>query len=298
MEGTEPRKGAVMKDSTEKAKILVEALPYIQQFSGKTIVIKYGGNAMLNEKLKNSVMRDIVLLSIVGMRVVLVHGGGPEISSMLEKLGKESVFVDGLRYTDKETAEIVAMVLSGKVNKSLVSLIHSNKGKAIGLCGVDGGMIKARKKDEVDLGYVGNITHIDTEPVTVSLDEGYIPVVATIGVDESGQVYNINADTAAAEIAAALNAEKLITMTDVRGVLRDKDDEETLISKINPKNIPSLIEEGIISGGMIPKIESCVHAMDNGLKEAVIIDGRIEHSILLELFSDSGVGTLFTEENM
>ncbi len=285
-----------MKDRTENAKILLEALPYIQQFNGKTIVVKYGGNAMLNDELKNSVMRDIVLLSIVGMRVVLVHGGGPEISSMLEKLGKESVFVDGLRYTDKETAEIVAMVLAGKVNKSLVSLIHSNKGKALGLCGADGGMIKADKKQAVDLGYVGDIVHIDPEPIKVSLDEGFIPVVATIGVDEDGQVYNINADTAAADIAAALNAEKLVTMTDIRGLLRDVDDEDSLISQLKINDIPDLINEGIISGGMIPKIESIVSAMNKGLNEAVIIDGRIEHSILLELFSDSGIGTLFLRD--
>ena len=282
-----------MKDRTEKAKILLEALPYIQKFNGKTIVVKYGGNAMLNEELKNSVMRDIVLLSMVGMRVVLVHGGGPEISSMLEKLGKDSVFVDGLRYTDKETAEIVAMVLAGKVNKSLVSLIHSNKGKVLGLCGVDGGMIKASIKNEAELGYVGNIISIDPEPINMALDEGFIPVVATMGVDDDGQVYNINADTAAADIAAALNAQKLIIMTDVRGVLRDKDDENTLISKIRTTEIPELINEGIISGGMLPKIESSVSAMSKGLNEAVIIDGRIEHSILLELFSDGGIGTLF-----
>ena len=281
-----------MKNRTENARILVEALPYIQKFDGKTIVIKYGGNAMLNENLKNSVMRDIVLLSIVGMRVVLVHGGGPEINSMLKKLGKKTTFVDGLRYTDKETAEIVAMVLSGKVNKSLVSMIHSNKGKAIGLSGVDGGMIKARKKNKVDLGYVGNIVCIDPEPINVSLDKGFIPIIAGIGVDDGGQVYNINADNAAADIAAALNAEKLIILTDVRGVLKDKDDDETLISKININDIPHLVADGIISGGMIPKIESCVNGMNHGLKEAVIIDGRIEHSILLELFSDSGIGTL------
>ena len=282
-----------MKNRTENAKILLEALPYIQKFDGKIIVIKYGGNAMLNEEIKNSVMRDIVLLSIVGMKVVLVHGGGPEINSMLKKLGKETSFINGLRYTDKETAEIVAMVLSGKVNKNLVSLIHSNKGKAIGLSGVDGGMIKAHKKTELDLGYVGNIVNIDPGPINVSLDEGFIPVVASIGVDDEGQVYNINADTAAADIAASLNAEKLITMTDVRGVLKDKDNEDTLISKININDIPDLVSEGIISGGMIPKIESSINAMNHGLKEAVIIDGRIEHSILLELFSDSGIGTLF-----
>lgn len=292
MEGTEHN----MKNRSENAKILLEALPYIQKFNGKTVVIKYGGNAMLNEDLKNSVMRDIVLLSIVGIRVVVVHGGGPEISSMLKKLGKESTFVDGLRYTDKETAEIVAMVLSGKVNKSLVSLIHSNKGKALGLCGADGGMIKAKMKNEAELGYVGDIVSIDPDPIKVSLDEGYIPVVATIGVDDSGQVYNINADTAASEIAASLNAEKLITMTDVRGVLEDQHNEDTLLSKINPKDVPDLISTGVISGGMIPKIQSCVAAMDSGLNEAVIIDGRIEHSILLELFSDNGIGTLFTDK--
>jgi acetylglutamate kinase len=283
-----------MKDRKKRAKTLLEALPYIQKFNGKTVVIKYGGNAMLNEDLKNSVMRDIVLLSIVGIKVVLVHGGGPELSSMLKQLGKESVFVDGLRYTDKETAEIAAMVLAGKVNKSLVSLIHSNKGKALGICGVDGGMIGALPKEDMDLGYVGDIISINPEPINVALNEGFIPVVATIGVDDDGQLYNINADTAAANIASSLRAEKLVLMTDVRGVLEDVNDENTLIPKIKKDEVFEYVNKGIISGGMIPKIESAVLAMDKGLNEAVIIDGRIEHSILLELFSDSGIGTLFT----
>lgn len=285
----------MMLTRADSAKILTEALPYIQKYFGKTIVVKYGGNAMINETLKHAVMRDIVLLSIVGIKVVLVHGGGPEISSMLKQLGKETEFVDGLRYTDAETAEIVAMVLAGKVNKSLVSLIHSNKGKAIGLCGVDGGMMRCEKMKSPDLGYVGEIKSVDPTPIRISLDEGFIPVVATIGVDASGQVYNVNADTAAAAIAGALNAEKMISMTDVRGVLADRTDENTLISQIDIAEVPALIAKGVIAGGMIPKIDSCVDAMYHGLKEAVIIDGRIEHSILLELFSDGGIGTLFTK---
>jgi acetylglutamate kinase len=257
-------------------------------------VVKYGGSAMIDEAFKRTVMRDMVLLSIVGIKAVLVHGGGPEISSMLERLGKESTFVDGLRYTDEGTAEVVAMVLAGKVNKSLVSLIHACGGKAVGICGVDGGMIKARRlRGEKDLGLVGEITEIDPSPVGMALEHGFIPVIATIGVDEAGQVYNINADTAAAAIAATLRAEKLISMTDVAGVLADMGDEGSLISEIRVGDVPGLVARGIISGGMIPKIDSCVKAIENGLREAVIIDGRVEHSILLELFSDSGAGTLF-----
>jgi acetylglutamate kinase len=280
-------------DAKKKAEILLEALPYIQKYEGSTIVVKYGGAAMTDETLKDSVMTDIVLLSLVGMRIVLVHGGGPEISSTLKKLGKETVFVDGLRYTDEETADVVAMVLAGKVNKSLVSLIHKAHGRAIGLCGVDGGMLRVVKMPGKDLGYVGKIVEVDTASISLALDNGFIPIVATVGIDDAGQVYNINADTAAAEIAAALRAEKLVALTDVRGVLKDKDDESTLIEKIQLRELPELIGSGIISGGMIPKIESCREGIRKGLKEAVIIDGRIEHSILLELFSDRGIGTLF-----
>ncbi|MDR1954050.1 MAG: acetylglutamate kinase [Clostridiales Family XIII bacterium] len=282
-----------MEERQKRAQILTEALPYIQKYAGKTIVVKYGGAAMTDETLKTSVMRDIVLLTSVGMRVVLVHGGGPEISRILRRLGKESVFVGGLRYTDEETAEIVSMVLAGKVNKSLVSLVHKCKGRAIGLCGVDGGMLRAKKLDSADLGYVGEIVAVDTSAVEIAIAEGFIPIVATVGIGDDGQVYNINADTAAAALAAALKAEKLISLTDVRGVLADKDNEDSLIANISLSRIPELIGRGVISGGMIPKIESCADAIGRGLKEAVIIDGRIEHSILLELFSDTGIGTLF-----
>lgn len=281
-----------MEKLKERAGILLEALPYIQKYSGKTIVVKYGGSAMTNESLKRAVMKDIVLLTLIGMRVILVHGGGPEISATLSRLGKETTFVDGLRYTDSETAEVVAMVLAGKVNKSLVSHIHKHKGKAIGLCGIDGGMLRVRKKDDVDLGFVGEIVAVNPTPVILALDSGFIPIIATVGVDDEGQVYNINADTAAAEIAAAVKAEKLISMTDVRGLLQDKDDEGSLIPDIALRMLPELIGAGVISGGMIPKIDSCREAIRKGLQEAVIIDGRIEHSILLELFSDSGIGTL------
>jgi acetylglutamate kinase len=280
-------------DAKKKAELLLEALPYIQKYEGSTIVVKYGGAAMTDEKLKHDVMTDIVLLTLVGMRVVLVHGGGPEINKALKQLGKETVFVDGLRYTDEETADVVAMVLAGKVNKSLVSLIHKAHGKAIGLCGVDGGMLRVVKMPGKDLGYVGKIVSVDTASISLALDNGFIPIIATVGIDDAGQVYNINADTAAAEISAALKAEKLVALTDVRGVLKDKDDESTLIEKIQLRELPELIESGIISGGMIPKIESCREGIRKGLKEAVIIDGRIEHSILLELFSDRGIGTLF-----
>lgn len=283
-----------METVRNRAEVLTEALPYIQKFFNKTVVIKYGGNAMTNEVLKNAVMKDMVLLSIIGIKVVLVHGGGPEINTMLDRVGKETYFIDGLRYTDQDTAEIVGMVLAGKVNKSLVSLIHNNGGKAMGLCGVDGGMIEAKKKEsKQDLGYVGDITHVDTTPITVALENGFIPVIATIGVDENGQIYNINADTAAAAIAGALKAVKLISMTDVRGILAELQDEDSLISRISVSDVPKLIETGVISGGMIPKIESCVYGLEMGVEEAIIIDGRIEHSILIELFSNKGIGTLF-----
>jgi len=276
------------------AQILIEALPYIQKFNNKIIVIKYGGNAMIDDKLKKAVMRDIVLLNIVGIKVVLVHGGGPEIDQMLRKLSMEAKFINGLRYTDQDTAEVVQMVLAGKVNKQLVSLIHQNGGKGIGICGSDGNILMVEKlASEEDLGFVGNITEVNTAPILMALENGFIPIIATVGTDDAGQIYNINADTAAAEIAGALKAEKMITMTDIIGLLKEKDDEESLMTSVDIFEIPTLIEEGVIVGGMIPKVESCVEAILQGVKEAVIIDGRIEHSILIELFSNEGIGTLF-----
>ncbi len=291
-------KGTVIKmeniSNHQRARVLIDALPYIQKYSGKTIVIKYGGNAMTSEHLKQAVMSDIVLLSMVGVRVVLVHGGGPEINEMLEKLGKEPKFIDGLRYTDKETAEIVRMVLAGKVNKSLVSLLSQHNGKAIGLCGSDGGMLKVKKLEgKTDLGYVGEIVDVNASPVTDALDNGYIPVVSTVACDENGDVYNINADTAAARIASALGAENLILMTDIRGVLMDPKDESTLIPACNVSEVPYLIKQGVITGGMIPKIECCVETVRRGVSRAFIIDGRIEHSILIEMLSNEGIGTMF-----
>lgn len=282
-----------MKDTIMRAKALAEALPYIQKYHNKIIVIKYGGNAMVNETLKKAVMKDIVLLSLVGIKVVLVHGGGPEISRMLDVMGKETKFIDGLRYTDEETAEIAAMVLAGRVNKSLVSLIQQHSGKAVGLCGLDGGMLETEKKQgEVDLGFVGEIKKVEVSPILMALENGYIPVIATVGADKEGHTYNINADTAAAAIAGALEAEKLISMTDVRGLLMEKDNEESLISKISISEADGLIEKGTISGGMIPKIQSCADGIRSGVGEAAIIDGRVEHSILIELFTDGGIGTL------
>lgn len=280
--------------NTDKAQVLIQALPYIQKYYDKIVVIKYGGNAMVDENLKQAVMSDLVLLSLVGIKVVLVHGGGPEISEMLARVGKESRFIGGLRYTDKETAEIVQMVLAGKVNKNLVAHIEQSKGRAVGLCGIDGGMIKAKKLEgEVDLGYVGEITSVDATAILDALADGYIPVIATVGIDENGEVYNINADTAAARIASELGAENVILMTDIRGLLKDKDDESTLIPHVNVSDVPYLKRQGIISGGMIPKIDCCVEAVRRGVKKAVIIDGRIPHSILIEILSDEGVGTMF-----
>jgi len=278
--------------NADRAKILTEALPYIQKYSNKILVIKYGGNAMINEDLKAAVMGDIVLLSLIGVKVVLVHGGGPEISEMLNKIGKKSEFVNGLRVTDKETVEIVQMVLAGKVNKSLVNYIQNIGGKAIGLCGTDGHMIEAEMKDPA-LGYVGEITDIDTTPILDVLDKGYIPVISTIGCDKEGNIYNINADTAAAKIAGKLQAESFISMTDIRGLLRDKDDEETVIPVVNVSEAPQLIHEGIISGGMIPKIECCIEAIRQGVGQVFIIDGRVPHSILIEVLTDEGIGTMF-----
>jgi len=278
-----------------KAKVLTAALPYIQKYYGKTIVVKYGGNAMVHPELKKAVMSDIILLSLVGINVVLVHSGGPENSGMLKRLDIPSRFVDGLRYTDEETVEVVQMVLSGKTNKDLVSLIGQLGGKAIGMCGIDGGMIQA-KKLEGDYGYVGDITEVNVAPINHAIHHGYIPVIATVGTDAEGNVYNINADTAAAEIATALQAENIITLTDIRGLLRDVNDDESLISHITVDDVQGLVEEGIISGGMIPKVQGLEKAVREGVKKAVMIDGRIEHSILIEMFSDEGIGTMLTKE--
>lgn len=278
-----------------RAQVLTDALPYIKAMNNKTVVIKYGGNAMINENLKQCVMNDMVLLSLVGINVVLVHGGGPEITEMLNKVGKESKFVNGLRYTDKETVDIVQMVLAGRVNKDLVRLLEKAGGKAVGLCGLDGSMIKAVKKEsDNDLGFVGEITDIDVKPITDAIANGNIPVIATVACgQDDDEVYNINADTAAARIAAALGAEKLLLMTDVRGLLRDASDEDTLVSVVNVSDVAGLKKEGIISGGMIPKIDCCVEAVRRGVKSTAIIDGRIPHSILIELLTVEGIGTMF-----
>lgn len=276
-----------------RSEVLVQALPYIQHYHNKTVVIKYGGNAMINKELQDAVMTDIVLLRSVGVNVVLVHGGGPEINEMLTKIGKESKFVDGLRYTDEETVDIVQMVLAGKVNKRLVHLLHHHGGHAIGICGLDDGMIKAKKVEDKDIGFVGDIVDVDTTLVDGILDQHYIPVISTVGGGENGEVYNINADIAAAKIAAALGAEKLLLMTDVRGLLEDKDDENTLIHVVHVSDVPALKSQGIIKGGMIPKIDCCVEAVRRGVKRTHIIDGRIPHSILIEMLTDSGVGTMF-----
>ncbi len=278
--------------NADRASILVNALPYIKKYTGKILVVKYGGNAMTSEKLKDSVVRDIVLLQLIGVKVVLVHGGGPEITGMLEKVGKKTEFVNGLRVTDKETVEIAQMVLAGKINKELVNLIECEGGSSIGLSGLDGHMIKATVKDE-KLGYVGKITGVDPKPILDVLEKGYIPVIATLGCDESGNVYNINADTAAAKIAAALSAESLISLTDIAGILRDKNDPSTLISHIHVDDTQKLIDDGIIVGGMLPKVECCRNAVLEGVKRVFIIDGRIPHSILIETLTDEGIGTMF-----
>lgn len=280
----------------DKSQILIDALPYIQKYNNKILVIKYGGNAMTNDELKDAVMNDIVLLSLVGIKVVLVHGGGPEINDMLKRLGIESRFVNGLRYTDDTTIDVVKMVLSGKVNKELVQLLAQHKGNAVGLCGIDGGMLIAEKKktdDGQDLGWVGEITKVNTKPILDALDNGNVPVIATVATDENGNTYNINADTAAAQIASELGAENLILMTDIAGLLRDKDDPSTLISKVNVSEVPFLKRQGIISGGMIPKIDCCVEAVRRGVNKTVIIDGRVPHSILIEILSNEGIGTQF-----
>ena len=275
----------------ERAEVLTAALPYIKKYNGKTVVIKYGGNAMINEQLKQQVMEDIALLWLIGVKVVLVHGGGPEISETMKKLGKESVFVNGLRVTDKETVDIVQMVLAGKINKTLVNLIQMKGGHAVGLSGIDGGIIEATMKDE-NLGYVGEITKIRTQPITDLLEKNYIPVISTVASDRQGNTYNINGDTAAAFIAGALGAERLIMMTDIAGILMDKDDPSTLIPHITVAEAKKLYDSGVISGGMIPKVDCCIEALEHGVKHVVIMDGRIPHSILMELLTDEGAGTM------
>lgn len=274
-----------------RANALVEALPYLQEYNDKVVVVKYGGNAMTNETLKQAVMQDIVLLSLVGIKVVLVHGGGPEINAMLKKINKQSEFVNGLRYTDEETIDIVQMVLAGKVNKDLVQLLQRAGGKAMGLCGLDGDLIKAKQLNP-DLGFVGDITEIDPDPINTALNNGYIPVVSTVASGKNGEVFNINADTAAARIAAEMGAANLILLTDIKGLLEDKDDDSTLIRVVGVSEVPYLKNQGIISGGMIPKIDCCVEAVRRGVKKANIIDGRIPHSILIELLTDIGAGTM------
>lgn len=277
-----------------RSQILIDALPYIQKYHDKIVVVKYGGNAMTNDALKEAVMSDIVLLTEVGIKVVLVHGGGPEINAMLKRVGIESRFIGGLRYTDKDTIDIVKMVLTGKVNKELVSALQLHGGKALGLCGCDGQMILAEKlQGDVDLGYVGEIKKVTTKPILDALNNGYVPIIATVGTSEDGQAYNINADTAAARIASCLRAENLILMTDIAGLLQDKDDDSTLIPTVNVSDVPYLKKAGIISGGMIPKIDCCVEAVRRGVKKTSIIDGRVPHSILIELLTNEGVGTQF-----
>lgn len=275
----------------ERAEVLTQALPYIKKYSGKIVVIKYGGNAMINEQLKQQVMEDITLLWLIGVKVVLVHGGGPEISETMKRLGKQAQFVNGLRVTDKETVDIVQMVLAGKVNKTLVNLLQMKGGHAVGVSGIDGGIIEAAMKDET-LGYVGKITRIRPQPITDLLEKNYIPVVSTVASDRQGNTYNINGDTAAAFIAGALNAERLIMMTDIAGILRDKDDPSTLIPALTVSEARKLFDEGVISGGMIPKVDCCIEAIEKGVRHVVIMDGRVPHSILMELLTDEGAGTM------
>jgi acetylglutamate kinase len=280
--------------NAERAEVLTAALPYIRRYTGKLVVIKYGGNAMVDENLKQQVMEDIVLLWLIGVKVVLIHGGGPEISAMMAKLGKEPKFINGLRVTDKETIDIVQMVLAGKVNKDLVNLLQTKGGHAIGLSGIDGGILECQMKDE-KLGYVGKITKVRTQPIEDILEKNYIPVVSTVASDRQGNAYNINGDTAAAHIAGALGAERLIMMTDIAGVLKDKDDPSTLIPEITVSEAKGLYDSGVISGGMIPKVDCCIEALDHGVNNVIIMDGRIPHSILMELLTDEGAGTMVTK---
>ncbi len=280
-----------MFSNAERAEVLVQALPYIRRYTGKVVVVKYGGNAMVNEQLKQQVMEDVVLLWLIGVKVVLVHGGGPEISQTMKALGKEAVFVDGLRVTDRETVDIVQMVLAGKINKTLVNLLEMKGGQAMGISGMDGRLIEAEIKDE-RLGYVGEITNINIQPVNDLLEKGYIPVISTLGCDREGNAYNINGDTAAARVAGALEAERLIMLSDIPGLLRDKDDPTTLIPELSVMEAARLRQEGVISGGMIPKMECCVEAIRRGVKKVIIMDGRVPHSILMELLTDEGAGTM------
>lgn len=277
--------------NAQRAEVLTQALPYIQRYNRKIVVVKYGGNAMINEQLKQQVMEDIVLLQLIGVKIVLVHGGGPEISEIMKKLGKQPQFVDGLRVTDKETVDIVQMVLCGKVNKTLVNLLEKKGGKAMGISGMDGMLIEAEMKDE-RLGYVGNITSVHIEPVIDLLEKGYIPVISTVGCDADGNAYNINGDTAAACIAGALNADRLILMTDIAGLLRDVNDPTSLIAEVTIPQARELYKSGVISGGMIPKVDCCIEAIERGVKNVVIMDGRVPHSILMELLTDEGAGTM------
>ena len=277
--------------NSQRAEVLTQALPYIRQYNGKIVVVKYGGNAMVSEQLRQQVMEDIVLLWLVGVKVVLVHGGGPEISDMMSRLGKEPVFVDGLRVTDQETVDIVQMVLAGKVNKTLVKLLEVKGGKAMGISGMDGNLIEAKMK-RAELGYVGSITNVNIEPVMDLLEKGYIPVISTLGCDSEGNTYNINGDTAAAYIAGALGAERLIMMTDIAGVLRDKNDPSTLIPELSIAEAVELFEENVIAGGMIPKVECCIDAIHRGVERVIIMDGRVPHSILMEILTDEGAGTM------
>ena len=280
-----------MLTNAQRAEVLTQALPYMISYYDKIVVVKYGGNAMINEQLKEQVMEDIVLLSLVGVKVVLVHGGGPEITDMLTKIGKKSEFVGGLRVTDRETVETVQMVLAGKINKTLVNLLQLKGGRAMGISGIDGHMIQAKMKNP-ELGYVGEITGVDVSPIMDMLDRGYIPVVSTIGCDEEGNVYNINADTAAAYIAGAMGAERMFAMTDISGILRDCNDPTSLIPHVTVSEAKKLFEDGVISGGMIPKVQCCIDAIDHGVKKVVIMDGRIPHSLLIETMTDEGAGTM------
>ena len=277
--------------NAQRAEVLTQALPYIQRYNGKIVVVKYGGNAMVNDKRKQQVMEDVVLLWLIGVKVVLVHGGGPEISEVMRRYGKQAEFVNGLRVTDKETVDIVQMVLAGKVNKSLVNLLEMKGGKAMGISGMDGRLIEAKMRN-ASLGFVGSITNVNIEPVTDLLEKGYIPVISTVGCDRDGNTYNINGDTAAACIAGALGAERLIMMTDIAGILRDRDDPATLIRELTIRDAVKLFEQGVISGGMIPKVDCCIDAIHRGVKKVIIMDGRVPHSILMELLTDEGAGTM------
>ncbi|WP_228059693.1 acetylglutamate kinase [Plectonema radiosum] len=282
----------IRQDAATRVKVLSEALPYIQEFAGRTVVVKYGGAAMKDSNLKDKVIRDVVFLSCVGLRPILVHGGGPEINTWLEKIGIEPQFKDGLRVTDAPTMDVVEMVLVGRVNKEIVALINQAGGKAVGLCGKDGNLIKARHQGEDGIGFVGEVSSVNTEILKTLAENGYIPVVSSVAADDTGQAYNINADTVAGEIAAALGAEKLILLTDTRGILENYQDPSTLIAKVDIKEARDLISKGIVAGGMIPKVTCCVRSLAQGVRAAHIIDGRIPHALLLEIFTDGGIGTM------